>query len=50
MVDVTELKVCSDCGTVYSPMRSNGYCPNDKCKSDLRENVTTRSGKGSLDK
>jgi uncharacterized OB-fold protein len=47
MVKVTELVVCSDCGTAYYPRQSEGYCPH--CKSDLREPVTESSGR-SLDR
>jgi len=39
MADVTELKACSDCGTVYYSKLSKGVCP--KCHSNMNEKITT---------
>ena len=48
MVKITDLKCCSDCGTVYYGMRSNGVCPN--CKTNLSEAVTDNNTERSLDR
>jgi len=41
MIKVSELVVCSDCGTVYHPKYSEGYCP--KCNIDLRVPISETS-------
>lgn len=49
MVKVTDLKCCSDCGTVYYGRFSKDVCPN--CSTNLNEKVTgdSHSGHRSLD-
>jgi len=48
MIDVTELKVCSDCGTVYHNKFSRGTCPN--CHTNNFEQISADSGVESLDR
>ena len=48
MIDVKDLKVCSDCGTVYYDKYSRGLCPN--CHTNNFEQISADSGVGSLDK
>ncbi len=38
MINVSELKACSDCGTVYASKLSKGVCP--KCHSNMHEKIT----------
>ena len=48
MIDVKDLKVCSDCGIVYYDKFSRGLCPN--CHTNNFEQVSADSGMGSLDR
>lgn len=48
MIDVKDLKVCSDCGTVYYEKFSRGVCPN--CHTNNYEQVSADSGVGSLER
>jgi Zn finger protein HypA/HybF involved in hydrogenase expression len=47
MIDVKDLKVCSDCGTVYHGKFSRDVCPN--CHTNNFEQVSADSGMGSLE-
>jgi len=47
MIDVKDLKVCSDCGTVYYEKFSRGVCPN--CHTNNYEQISADSGVGSLE-
>ena len=48
MIDVKELRVCSDCGTVYHDKFSRGVCPN--CHTNNYEQLSADSGVGSLER
>ncbi|WP_420544683.1 hypothetical protein [Nitrosopumilus sp.] len=48
MIDVKDLRVCSDCGTVYYEKFARGVCPN--CHTNNYEQVSADSGIGSLDR
>jgi uncharacterized Zn finger protein (UPF0148 family) len=48
MIDVKDLKVCSDCGTVYHDKFSRVVCPN--CHTNNYEQVSADSGVGNLDR
>jgi len=48
MIDVAELKVCSDCGIVYHNKFSRGTCPN--CHTNNFEQISADSGVESLDR
>ena len=48
MIDVKDLKVCSDCGTVYYDKFSRGICPN--CHTNNFEQLSADSGVGSLER
>jgi hypothetical protein len=47
MIDVRDLRVCSDCGTVYCERFSRGVCPN--YHTNNYEQVSADSGVGNLD-
>jgi len=42
MVDVSDLRVCTDCGNVYSAKYSKVLCP--VCKTNNKEKITDNSG------
>ena len=48
MIDVKDLKVCADCGTVYCGKFSKEICPN--CHTNNFEKVSADSGVGNLDR
>jgi len=48
LIDVKDLKVCSDCGTVYYDKFSRGVCPN--CHTNNYEQLSADSGIGSLER
>lgn len=47
MIDVKDLKVCSDCGNVYLGKFSREICPN--CHTNNFEQLSADSGMGSLE-
>ena len=48
MIDVKDLRVCSDCGTTYHEKFSRGVCPN--CHTNNYEQVSADSGVGNSDR
>lgn len=48
MIDVKDLKTCSDCGSVYYAKFSRDVCPN--CHTNNYEQVSADSGVGSLER
>ncbi len=40
MADLSELRVCKDCGTVYAAKYSKAVCPNSICKTNNNERLT----------
>ncbi|WP_016940257.1 hypothetical protein [Candidatus Nitrosopumilus sediminis] len=48
MIDVKDLKVCADCGTVYYGKFSKGTCPS--CHTNNFEQISADSGVGNLDR
>jgi len=41
MTDVSELKCCTDCGTVYVSKYSKDECPNHYCGTQNNEKITS---------